>query len=43
LPLAIYDRVQANAMHEANVLAVLAVATVLVILLGVSRFTRVRF
>lgn len=43
LPLAIYDQVQANAMREANILAVIAVGTVLVVLLGVTRFARLRY
>lgn len=43
LPLAIYDHVQANAMREANMLAAVAVAVVLVALLGVGRFVRVRY
>ena len=43
LPLAIYDRVQANQMAEANVLALIAVAIVAVLVIGVSRLARLRF
>ena len=43
LPLAIYDRVQANAMGEANALALIAVGGVAVLLFGVSRVARLRF
>ena len=43
LPLAIYDHVQANAMREANVLALLAVVAVIVLLVGVGRLARVRY
>jgi molybdate transport system permease protein len=43
LPLAIYDRVQANQMHEANALALIAVAIVTVLVFGVSRLARLRF
>ena len=43
LPLAIYDHVQANAMQEANALAIIAVAAVLIVLLGVGRFARVSY
>ena len=43
LPLAIYDHVQANAMREANVLALLAVVAVIVLLVGVGRLVRVRY
>lgn len=43
LPLAIYDLVQANAMRDANTLSLVAVATVLIILLGVARFARIRY
>jgi len=43
LPLAIYDHVQANAMREANLLALLAVAAVIVLLVGVGRIVRVRY
>jgi molybdate transport system permease protein len=43
LPLAIYDRVQANEMHEANALALLAVGAVVALLLGVARLGRLRY
>jgi molybdate transport system permease protein len=43
LPLAIYDRVQANQMHEANALALIAVAIVTLLVFGVSRLARLRF
>lgn len=43
LPLAIYDRVQANAMREANILAVIAVAAVLIVLLGIGRLVKVHY
>jgi molybdate transport system permease protein len=43
LPLAIYDRVQANQMSEANVLALVAVGIVAVLVFGVSRMARLRF
>ncbi len=43
LPLAIYDRVQANQLHEANVLALVAVGVVVAVLLGVGRWARARY
>lgn len=43
LPLAIYDRVQANAMGEANALALIAVGGVAVLLFGLSRVARLRY
>ena len=43
LPLAIYDHVQANQLAEANGLALLSVALVVVLLLGLSRLARLRF
>jgi molybdate transport system permease protein len=43
LPLAIYDRVQAFRMGEANVLAAIAVLVMLVLLVGVGRLARVRY
>lgn len=43
LPLAIYDRVQANAMGEANALALIAVGGVALLLFGVSRLARLRY
>jgi molybdate transport system permease protein len=42
LPLAIYDRVQANAMREANELALVSVGVAFVMLLAASRFIRFR-
>jgi len=41
--LAIYDAVQANQPHEANALALLTTATVVVFLFLVGRMTKVRF
>ena len=43
LPLAIYDHVQANQMREANALALLTVAGVLILLLGLGRVGRLRY
>ena len=43
LPLAIYDRVQANQMAEANALALIAVGVVAVLLFGLSRLARLRY
>jgi molybdate transport system permease protein len=43
LPLAIYDLVQANAMTEANILAVLAVGVALVVLMTAARLVRFRY
>jgi molybdate transport system permease protein len=43
LPLAIYDRVQANRMAEANTMALLAIVTVLGLLVGVGRLARLRY
>lgn len=43
LPLAIYDRVQAAAMNEANALAMIAVGIVVVLLFGLSRLARLRY
>jgi molybdate transport system permease protein len=43
LPLAIYDHVQANEMHQANVLSLVAVIGVVVLLIGVGRLARLRF
>lgn len=43
LPLAIYDRVQANQMEEANALALIAVGIVVVLLFGLSRLARLRY
>ena len=43
IPLAIYDRVQADQLSEANSLALVAVGLVVVLLLGIGRLARVRF
>ena len=43
LPLAIYDRVQANQMTEANALALIAIGVVVVLVFGVSRLARLRY
>jgi len=43
LPLAIYDRVQAAEMGEANALALIAVGIVVVLLFGLSRLARLRY
>lgn len=43
LPLAIYDRVQANEMHEANMLAMIAVGLVIALLFGLGRLARIRY
>ena len=43
LPLAIYDHVQANQMPEANTLAMLAAALVVILLLGLGRLVRLRY
>ncbi|MBI4610107.1 MAG: molybdate ABC transporter permease subunit [Candidatus Rokubacteria bacterium] len=43
LPLAIYDRVQANQMAEANALALIAIGVVTVLLFGLSRLARLRY
>lgn len=43
LPLAIYDRVQAHQMDEANALALIAVGVVAVLVFGVSRLARLRY
>ena len=43
MPLAIYDHVQANEMREANVMAMIAVASVIALLVGVGRLARLRF
>lgn len=43
LPLAIYDRVQANQMGEANALALIAIGVVGILLFGLSRFVRLRY
>lgn len=43
LPLAIYDRVQANQMGEANALALIAIGVVGLLLFGLSRLVRLRY
>ncbi|MFQ5827963.1 MAG: molybdate ABC transporter permease subunit [Candidatus Methylomirabilia bacterium] len=43
LPLAIYDRVQAYEMAEANALALVAIGLVAVLLFGLSRVARLRY
>jgi molybdate transport system permease protein len=43
LPLAIYDFVQADRMREANALAALTVAAVIVVLVGFARVARLRY
>jgi molybdate transport system permease protein len=43
IPLAIYDRVQADQLAEANRLALVAVGLVVILLLGIGRLARVRF
>ncbi|MFQ5897261.1 MAG: molybdate ABC transporter permease subunit [Candidatus Methylomirabilia bacterium] len=43
LPLAIYDRVQAYQMGEANALALVALGVVAILLFGVSRLVRLRY
>jgi molybdate transport system permease protein len=43
LPLAIYDRVQANRMAEANLMAIVAIVAVLGLLVGVGRLARLRY
>jgi molybdate transport system permease protein len=43
VPLAIYDHVQANAMTEANTLAIVAVVLVMVLLFGLGKLARLRY
>ena len=43
LPLAIYDHVQADQMSEANLLSALAVAGVVLLLVGLGRLVRLRY
>ena len=43
LPLAIYDFVQADRMHDANLLAALTVSAVVVLLVGLARAARLRY
>jgi molybdate transport system permease protein len=43
MPLAIYDYVQANNLHAANILAVLSLALVVVLIVALGRFARLRY
>jgi molybdate transport system permease protein len=43
MPLAIYDYVQANELHSANVLALISVALVMVLIVALGRFARLRY
>lgn len=43
MPLAIYDHVQANQMQEANAMALVALCSVVVLLMGLGRVARLRF
>ena len=43
LPLAIYDHVQANQLHEANVLSLVSIGIVLFLMLALGRAARLRF
>lgn len=43
LPLAIYDRVQADQMGEANALALVALGAVVILLVGLGRLVRLRY
>ncbi len=43
LPLAIYDRVQADQMGEANALALVALGAVVILLFGLGRLVRLRY
>jgi molybdate transport system permease protein len=43
VPLAIYDFVQADRMHDANLLAALTVTAVVVVLVGFARLARLRY
>jgi molybdate transport system permease protein len=43
LPLAIYDFVQADRMHDANLLAAMTIAAVVVLLVGLARAARLRY
>src|SRR4029078_2289549 len=42
-PLAIYDHVQANELHAANVLAMVSVAFVVVLMVALGRAARLRY
>ncbi|MSO55599.1 MAG: molybdate ABC transporter permease subunit [Acidobacteria bacterium] len=43
LPLAIYDRVQANQLQQANILALLSIGLVMVLVLSFGRVARLRY
>lgn len=43
LPLAIYDRVQANQLGEANLLALVSIGIVMVLMLALGRAARLRY
>lgn len=43
LPLAIYDRVQANELQQANILALLSIGLVMVLVLSFGRVARLRY
>jgi molybdate transport system permease protein len=43
MPLAIYDHVQANELHSANVLAMVSVAFVVVLMVALGRAARLRY
>ena len=43
MPLAIYDYVQANELHNANLLALVSVAVVMVLIVALGRFARLRY
>jgi len=43
LPLAIYDRVQANQLGEANLLALISIGIVMVLMLARGRAARLRY
>ena len=43
MPLAIYDYVQANELSRANLLALVSVAFVVLLMLAVGRFARLRY
>ena len=43
LPLAIYDHVQANQLDQANILALVSVGSVLLLVLALGRFARLRY
>jgi molybdate transport system permease protein len=43
MPLAIYDYVQSNRLHQANMLALLSIGLVVVLLLALGRLARLRY